>query len=106
MLPLRSKPQEADDIGLVGILTLVGAGALNGVKAMVDVEQTILERAYQLWTEAGCHDGHAETHWLAAQQELLSASVSKIGCGSVSEASATTGKPKKAKTSRKEQRTA
>jgi Protein of unknown function (DUF2934) len=73
---------------------------------MHDVEQTIRERAYQLWTEAGCRDGHAEKHWLAAQQELLSASVGKIGRVSVGEVSEATDKPKKAKTSRKKQRTA
>ena len=78
---------------------------MSGAKEMHDVEQTIRERAYQLWTEAGCHDGQAETHWLAAQQELLNAaSVGKIVRASVSEVSETVDKPKKAKTPRKKQR--
>ena len=99
----RRKPTA---IARIGILTLVGAGALNGVKEMHDVEQSIRERAYQLWTETGCQDGHAETHWLTAQRELLSTSVDKIGSVSVGEVSETTDKPTKARTSRKKQRAA
>ena len=34
------------------------------------------ERAYHLWMESGCPVGNAEAHWLAAQREVLSASVS------------------------------
>ena len=69
---------------------------------MQDVEHAIRERAYQLWTEAGCRDGHAEIHWLAAQREILSASLAEIGRVTASEPSA---KPKKSKAS-KRQRTA
>ena len=43
---------------------------------MQDLEQSIRERAYHLWIESGCLDGNAEAHWLAAQREVLSASVS------------------------------
>ena len=43
---------------------------------MQDLEQSIRERAYHLWIESGCPDGNAEAHWLAAQREVLSASVS------------------------------
>ena len=43
---------------------------------MLDLEQSIRERAYHLWMESGCLDGNAEAHWLAAQREVLSASVS------------------------------
>ena len=43
---------------------------------MQDLEQSIRERAYHLWMESGCPDGNAEAHWLAAQREVLSASVS------------------------------
>ena len=42
---------------------------------MQDLEQSIRERAYHLWMESGCPDGNAEAHWLAAQREVLSASV-------------------------------
>ncbi len=43
---------------------------------MQDLEQTIRERAYHLWVEAGRLDGEADAHWLAAQREVLSASLS------------------------------
>ena len=42
---------------------------------MQDLEQSIRERAYHLWIENGCTDGNAEAHWLAAQREVLSASL-------------------------------
>jgi Protein of unknown function (DUF2934) len=45
---------------------------------MQDLEQSIRERAYQLWIEAGCEDGQADAHWLAAQREILSASLGAI----------------------------
>jgi hypothetical protein len=43
---------------------------------MQDLEQTIRERAYHLWVAAGRQDGEADAHWLAAQREVLSASLS------------------------------
>ena len=46
---------------------------------MNSIEQTIRERAYQLWVESGFEHGHAEAHWLAAQREVLSASFAEIG---------------------------
>jgi hypothetical protein len=46
---------------------------------MQDIEQTIRERAYHLWLDSGCQDGSADTHWLAAQREVLSASLDKLG---------------------------
>jgi hypothetical protein len=42
---------------------------------MQDLEQAIRERAYHLWVE-GRRDGDADTHWLLAQREVLSASLS------------------------------
>jgi hypothetical protein len=51
-------------------------GAALGETVMQDLEQSIRERAYHLWMESGCPDGNAEAHWLAAQREILSASVS------------------------------
>ena len=72
---------------------------------MQNVEQAIRERAYQMWIDGGCQDGHAETHWLAAQRELLSASLGEIGRVSVSEVTQVINKPKK-KASRKKQRAA
>jgi len=46
---------------------------------MQDLEQAIRERAYHLWIEEGCQDGKAETHWLAAQHEILASSLSRLG---------------------------
>ena len=71
---------------------------------MQDVEQAIRERAYQLWTESGRQDGGAETHWLAAQRELLTRSFGEVGSVTVSEVSEITNKSKKARASRKKQR--
>jgi hypothetical protein len=67
---------------------------------MQDVEQAIRERAYHLWIESGREDGNAGTHWLAAQREVLSASLGDLGRVSVSEAPRA-AKPKKATASRK-----
>ena len=66
---------------------------------MSDVEQTIRERAYQLWIDSGRDDGSAELHWITAQREVLSASLAVV---SRSMATATpVAKPMKAKTPRK-----
>ena len=46
---------------------------------MQNLEQAIRERAYQLWVEEGCEDGKAEAHWLAAQREVLAASLGDLG---------------------------
>ena len=45
---------------------------------MQDLETSIRERAYQIWIDSGCQDGHANAHWLAAQREILSVSLSAI----------------------------
>jgi hypothetical protein len=46
---------------------------------MQDLDQAIRERAYQLWMESGRDDGKADHHWLAAQREILSASLWGLG---------------------------
>jgi hypothetical protein len=61
---------------------------------MQDLEQAIRERAYQLWIEAGHQEGHAESHWLAAQREILSVSLGEVGRVTVSEISTLAAKPK------------
>ena len=61
---------------------------------MQDIEQATRERAYQLWIESGCPDGHAEAHWLMAQREVLSVSLSEIGRVVASEPSTKVKKPK------------
>jgi hypothetical protein len=72
---------------------------------MQDLEQAIRERAYQLWSESGYQEGHAESHWLAAQREVLGASLGELGRVTVSEATSVAARPK-AKASRKKQRAA
>ena len=39
----------------------------------LDLSDRIRERAYEIWIESGYRDGEAEQHWLAAEQEVLSA---------------------------------
>jgi hypothetical protein len=46
---------------------------------MQDLEQTIRERAYYLWTEGGYQEGNAEAYWLAAQREFLASSLQAVG---------------------------
>jgi hypothetical protein len=67
---------------------------------MQELEQSIRERAYQLWIDSGCQDGQADANWLAAQREILSESLGAIGRVTVNELR-TFGKPKKLRTSRK-----
>jgi hypothetical protein len=60
---------------------------------MQDLEQAIRERAYHLWIEDDCREGAADAHWLAAQREILSASLSTF-------ARITTEQPKSSKANR------
>jgi len=46
---------------------------------MQNLDQAIRERAYHLWIESGCADGNSDAHWLAAQREILSASLAEKG---------------------------
>ena len=69
---------------------------------MQDLEQAIRERAYHLWMEGGCQDGQADAHWLAAQREILGASLGEVGLVKVGEQyPAKSAKPNKAKAARK-----
>ena len=68
---------------------------------MTDMEHVIRERAYQLWIEGGRQDGQADNYWLAAQREVLSASLGEIGRVIASNAVQVSAKPKKARASRK-----
>jgi hypothetical protein len=65
-----------------------------------DLEQAIRERAYHLWAASGYVDGNAEVHWLAAQREILQASLGDVGRG------AAAAKPKKTKAPRMNKRAA
>jgi hypothetical protein len=42
---------------------------------MQDIEQAIREHAYHLWVSDGRRDGNAEKYWLAAQRDVLAASL-------------------------------
>ena len=67
---------------------------------MQDLDQAIRERAYQLWIESGCEAGNTEAHWLAAQREILSASLAEIDRAGDSKP-VKSAKPKKAAAPRK-----
>ena len=63
---------------------------------MHDLEQAIRERAYHLWIESGCEEGHAEHHWVAAQRSILAALL-----GAREDATEVPMKPKKMRAPRK-----
>jgi DUF2934 family protein len=68
---------------------------------MQDLEQSMRERAYHLWIADGCRDGRADTHWLAAQREVLARSLGGIARVTIAETPAVSTpsdkKPRKAK---------
>jgi hypothetical protein len=68
---------------------------------MQDMEHIVRERAYHLWIEGGRQDGQADNYWLAAQRDVLSASLGEIGRVIASNAVEASAKPKKARASRK-----
>jgi hypothetical protein len=72
---------------------------------MQDLEHIIRERAYHLWVEAGRNDGNADAHWLAAQREILSASLSSFARVTVTQ-QLNAQKAKKSKSSRNKKRAA
>jgi hypothetical protein len=82
-----------------------GSSPIKEDTVMQDLQRAIRERAYHLWIEGGCQEGHAENHWLAAQREVLSASLFELGGVTPDEVLAIAGKLK-ARMSRKERRTA
>jgi Protein of unknown function (DUF2934) len=43
-----------------------------------DLSDRIRHRAYEIWIATGYRDGEAEQHWLAAEQESLSAQLSAV----------------------------
>jgi hypothetical protein len=50
----------------------------SGAVVMQDIEQATRERAYELWVASGREHGNAENHWLAAQREILSATLGTL----------------------------
>jgi hypothetical protein len=73
---------------------------------MQDLEQAIRERAYSIWIESGCPDGSAEEHWLAAQREVLSASLVTFARVSITEPDAPKKSVRRRKTKSTKARTA
>ncbi|MCK1409383.1 DUF2934 domain-containing protein [Bradyrhizobium sp. 76] len=69
---------------------------------MTDLEQSIRERAYELWLESGCVDGNSDAHWLAAQREVVAARLGALARVSTDAKS----KVKKAAGSKKSRRAA
>ena len=67
---------------------------------MLDLEQVIRERAYHLWVEGGCEHGNENAHWLAAQREILNASLDELGRVET-KANLKAEKPKKVRAPRK-----
>lgn len=67
---------------------------------MSNLEHAIRERAYHLWLADGCRDGAADAYWIAAQREMLSASMSgsDIGTPSIPSEAAAVQKKAPAKT--------
>jgi hypothetical protein len=45
---------------------------------MPNMEQEIRERAYHMWMEAGRPEGNADGFWIAAQREVLVASLGSV----------------------------
>jgi DUF2934 family protein len=69
-----------------------------------NLEETIRERAYQLWIADGRPQGQADIHWLNAQREILTTSVessgSAAGAAPTDTGSVATRSVKKAKVAR------
>jgi len=45
---------------------------------MQDIEDSIRERAYHLWNDAGRPHGQSDNFWLTAQHHLLDASLAQL----------------------------
>lgn len=45
---------------------------------MQDIENSIRERAYHLWNDAGRPDGQSDNFWLTAQHQLLESSFAQL----------------------------
>jgi Protein of unknown function (DUF2934) len=82
------------------ILHREGSPPIKEDTVMQDLQRAIRERAYHLWIEGGCQEGHADSHWLAAQREVLAASLGELDGVTASEVLAIAAKLK-ARASRK-----
>ena len=43
-----------------------------------NLSDRIRERAYEIWAASSHRDGEAEQHWLAAEREILAASLTAV----------------------------
>jgi Protein of unknown function (DUF2934) len=72
---------------------------------MPNLDETIRERAYYLWSADGQPEGKADVYWLNAQRDVLATSLESLSSNSATTAptdsvSATTKPAKKAKVAR------
>ena len=71
---------------------------------MPNLDETIRERAYYLWSADGQPEGKADVYWLSAQRDVLATSVESSSSSAITaprdSVSATTKPAKKAKVAR------
>jgi len=67
---------------------------------MPNLEEAIRERAYHLWIADGQPEGKADTYWLNAQREILTASVENLASLAAAADTVTTKPAKRAKVMR------
>ena len=67
---------------------------------MPNLNETIRERAYYLWSADGQPEGKADVYWLNAQRDVLTTSLEGPNAAPMDPVSATTKPAKKAKLAR------
>jgi hypothetical protein len=67
---------------------------------MPNLEEAIRERAYHLWIADGQPEGNADTYWLNAQHEILTASVESLASLAAAADTVTTKPAKRARVMR------
>ena len=67
---------------------------------MPNLDETIRERAYYLWSADGQPEGKADVYWLSAQRDVLATALEGPNMAPVDPVSATTKPAKKAKVAR------
>jgi hypothetical protein len=60
-----------------------------------NLSERIRERAYEIWAASGHRDGEAEQHWLAAEREILAASLAAVPVNSSAKRSRSRATPKR-----------
>jgi hypothetical protein len=65
-LAYRSQAQAAEVTDIAAFEPRI----LSGVADVIDRDDLIHERAYQIWQERGQPDGSPEDHWFTGEQEL------------------------------------